>query len=46
MVTIPDGMRRPAEAERDELRAELAEHEHDSFNMIKASCNQVKMLIT
>jgi len=23
MVTIPDGMRRPAEAERDELRAEI-----------------------
>lgn len=25
MITIPDGMRRPAEAERDELKKQLAE---------------------
>ena len=29
MITIPDGMRRPAEAERDELKKQLAEARAD-----------------
>ena len=43
MVTIPDGMRRPAEAERDELRAEterkdaLIEQMREALNVLVAS---------
>ena len=33
MITIPDAMRRPAEAERDELRKQLAEARAEAEQM-------------